>query len=186
MKNPSIKFHLKNAFGDLRFMVSLFLVSGVLTLLTINVRAGGPLLTGANGQPVLWSRTPVQGGALNSQTVDGQGRVLYRVDSGTLGSLSNEKAVALVDRIFGEYSAIPTSTIKFVNAGPIRNPNTGQPMDVTSSNIGLISGNTPTFQNPIVFDSNGAITGSGGVLGFFNFIDVDVSNNTLKEGIVVL
>jgi hypothetical protein len=186
MKNISLTFHLKKSFSDLRFPVSLFAITALTLLLAINTPAGGPLLTGANGQPVLWSRTPVQGGALNSQTVDGQGRVLYRVDSGTLGSLSNEKAVALVDRIFGEYSAIPTSTIKFVNAGAIRNPNSGQPMDVTATNIGLIYGNTPTFQNPIVFDSNGAISGSGGVLGFFDFIQVDESSHSLKEGIVVL
>jgi hypothetical protein len=186
MKKLSIKTHLKKSFSDLRFMVSLLSATALMTLLAISTQAGGPLLTGANGQPVLWSRSVVQGGALNSQTIDAQGRVLYRVDSGTLGSLSNEKAVALVDRIFGEYSAIPTSTLKFVNAGSIRNPNTGQPMDVTASNIGLIYGNTPTFQNPIVFDSNGAITGSGGVLGFFDFIQVDIESHSLREGIVVL
>ncbi len=186
MKKLSITFHLKQSFAARRFIASVVVASGLITLLAISTPAGGPLLTGPSGQPVLWSRAVVQGGALNSQTVDAQGRVLYRVDSGTLGSLSNEKAVALVDRIFGEYSAIPTSTLKFINAGSIRNPNTGQPMDVTSSNIGLIYGGTPTFQNPIVFDSNGAITGSGGVLGFFDFIQVDIANNALKEGIVVL
>ncbi|HQR40596.1 MAG TPA: hypothetical protein PLF26_19600, partial [Blastocatellia bacterium] len=83
-------------------------------------RAGGPLLV-QNGVPVRWAHGPVTGPApLNSQTVDSQGRVLYHVDSGPLGPLSNAQAVELVDRIFGLYNGISTASQKFVNAGPIR------------------------------------------------------------------
>jgi hypothetical protein len=158
-----------------------------LALVSTGAFAGGPLLLGPNGKPVLWPRTVIQGGALNSQTVDEQGRVLYHVDSGPLGPISNARAVALIDRIFNLYSNTPNSTLRFANAGPIQDPTTGLPMDVTSANIGRVrSSNNPTFQNPIVFDSDGSITGGGGVLGFFSFIQLDQQNNTIKEGIVVL
>ncbi|MEW6129495.1 MAG: pre-peptidase C-terminal domain-containing protein [Acidobacteriota bacterium] len=187
MKHSSFKFHLKRLFCNSRVLLSLSIIAMLAALMTANALAGGSLVVGANGQPLLWARATVQGGQLNTQTVDAEGRVLYRVDSGTLGSLSNEKAVALVDRIFNEYSAIPTSTLRFVNAGAIRNPNTGVVMDVNGSNIGLVYNSTGgSFQNPIVFDSDGGITGGGGVLGFFDFIRVDTESNTLREGIVVL
>lgn len=149
-------------------------------------RAGGPLLvTTATGQPVIWSKVPVRGGRLNSTTVDEQGRVIYHVDMGTLGPVSHDMAVKLVDRIFGEYNSIETSTIRFVNGGPILDPNTGQPVDVTSSNYGQFSTTASrTYQNPIVFDSDGGITGRGGVLGFV--FPLNTSGGTMREGVVVL
>jgi hypothetical protein len=170
-----------------RTIFSLALGISFLALVASGTFAGGPLYLGPNGQPVLWPRTAVQGGALSSQTVDDQGRVLYHVDIGPLGSLSNEKAVSLIDRIFNLYSAIPTSTLKFANAGPIKDPSTGLPVDVTSANYARIrSSANPTFQNPIIFDSDGSITGSGGVLGFFGPIQFDPRNNVIREGLVVL
>jgi len=114
--------------------------------------AGGPLLV-ANGKAVRWSRNEVRGGPLNSQTVDASGRILYRVDSGTLGPLNNPQAAAFVDRIFSLYTDIPTASIEFVNAGPILDPANGRPMDVNKSNAGkVISSANPSFQNPIIFD----------------------------------
>src|SRR5262245_4829604 len=89
--------------------------------------AGGPLAFGSNGQPIRWIRTEFKGGPLNSTSVDAQGRVIYHVDTGPLGSLSNAEATALVDRIFKLYNDIPTSSIKFVNGGSVLNPNTKQP-----------------------------------------------------------
>ena len=71
-------------------------------------------------------QVPRPGGPLNTQTVDNQGRVLYRVDSGPLGPLSNEEATALADRIFRQYTDIPTASIEYVNAGRILNPSTGE------------------------------------------------------------
>src|SRR5690242_9510674 len=79
--------------------------------------AGEPLFVATNGKPVRWPAREVKGGPLNLQTVDPQGRVIYRVDSGPLGPLSNSDAVKLVDRIFKLYTDIPTSTIEFVNGG---------------------------------------------------------------------
>ena len=147
--------------------------------------AGGPLAL-TNGNPVRWARGEVRGGPLNSQTVDASGRVLYRVDSGKLGPLSNQEATALVDRIFKEYTDIPTANIEFVNAGSIIDPATNSPADVNGTNAGKFIGGNPTFQNPIIFDSDGSITGGGGVLGFFGFLQTDPSGESLEEGFVVL
>jgi Bacterial pre-peptidase C-terminal domain. len=150
--------------------------------------AGGPLLV-VNGHAVRWPHGEVKGGPLNSQTVDAAGRVLYRVDSGPLGPLTNEQATAFVDRIFKLYTDIPTASIEFVNAGRIIDPTTGNPVNVSGKNAGkFISHNNPTFQNPIIFDSDGSITGSGGVLGMFGFLQLDDPTNPseLREGFVVL
>ena len=148
--------------------------------------AGGPLVM-VNGSPVRWARNEVRGGALNSQTVDASGRVLYRVDSGKLGTLSEEEATILVDRIFKSYTDIPTANIEFVNAGRILDPGTRNPVNVTGSNAGrFLSSSSPTFQNPIIFDNDGSITGGGGVLGFFGFLQADQFNATIREGFVVL
>jgi hypothetical protein len=166
----------------------LFLMAGVsVTLAGSWAYAGGPLFVN-NGQALRWSSHEVRGGPLNSQTVDASGRVLYRVDSGQLGPLTNAQATAIVDRIFKLYTDIPTASIEYVNAGPILNPNTGSPIDVTSKNIGRFLGNVPAFQNPIIFDSDGSITGSGGVLGFFGTIQFDNDTNPteVRESFVVL
>src|ERR1051325_10673478 len=96
------------------------LVVAFMALASTAAFAGGPLLLGPNGQPVLWPRRVIQGGALNSQTVDDQGRVIYHVDSGALGPIAHDRAVALIDRIFGLYSGVSTSTLRFVNGGPIK------------------------------------------------------------------
>src|SRR5262249_6793130 len=76
--------------------------------------AGAPLFV-IDGRPRTWHKTEVRGGPLNTQTVDANGVVQYRVDSGPLGPLSNDQAVALADRIFGLYNGISTSTIRFHN-----------------------------------------------------------------------
>jgi pre-peptidase len=164
----------------------LFLAAVIAVVIAPGVRAGGPLIV-IDGAPVKWPRTLTQGGPLGSQTVDAQGNILYRVDSGPLGPLSNQEATAIVDRIFGLYSSIPTSAIRFVNAGPILNPKNGQPFDVTGSNSGrVLSPTDPTFQNPIIFDSDGAILGGGGVLGRFGALQLDADNNLQIEGNVIL
>ncbi len=150
------------------------------------VKAGGPLLL-LDGQPTLWARSEVRGGALNSATVDAAGRVLYRVDKGTLGTLSEADATAIVDRIFNLYTDIPFASIEFVNAGRIIDPTTGMEVDVNGSNVGrFLSPSTPTFQNPIIFDSDGTITRDPLVLGFFTFLQIDDPSNTLREGAVVI
>lgn len=152
--------------------------------------AGGPLFVASNGKPVVWSKVETKGGALGSTTVNAQGQVLYRVDGGALGTIPSAEAIKLVDRIFKLYNDIPTATIEFVNAGPIKSPSTGAAIDVDRNNVGVVlSSRSPTFQNPIIFDSDGGITGRGGVLGFFTFLAFtrpDPSTIALGEATVVL
>lgn len=176
---------MNNPWLNLRLIVSVAILTAVVIVAAPLVLAGGPLAV-IDGRPVRWARNEVRGGPLNSATVDAQGRVLYRVDSGKLGTLNEAQATAFVDRIFGEYSSIPTSTQRFVNAGRIINPTTNQPVNVNGSNAGRFIGASPTFQNPIIFDSDGAITGRGGVLGFFGFLQLDETNAELRESFVVL
>ena len=171
---------------NLRWILSLLGIAAAVAVVCSSADAGGPLVV-VNGHAARWPRAEVRGGPLNTQTVDASGQVLYRVDSGPLGTLSNKQASALVDRIFGLYSNIPTADIHFANAGPILDPTTGNPVDVTDANAGrFLSTRNPTFQNPIIFDSDGAITGKGGVLGFFGFLQLDDTTNSIQEGFVVL
>jgi hypothetical protein len=155
--------------------------------------AGGPLMVASNGRPVVWPKQELKGGSIGSNTVNTQGQVLYRVDGGTLGPLTNAEAVKLVDRIFKLYNDIPTASIEFVNAGQIKSPSTNAPIDVDRTNVGLVtSSRSPTFQNPIIFDTDGAILGRGGVLGVFFFLALartdlgDPSSLSLAEGGVIL
>jgi hypothetical protein len=170
-----------------RALVALGAIAAALAVVVPFAHAGGPLLV-IDRQPVRWSRSQVVNPSnANLKTVDSAGRVLYRVDSGRLGPLSNAEAVKIVDRIFKLYTDIPTADIDFVKAGPILDPATNAPVDVNGSNFGRFANpNSPTYQNPIIFDSDGSITGEGGVLGFFGFLQFDESSNSLNEGLVVL
>ena len=56
-----------------KILLPAILVAAV-ALIAPAVKAGGPLLV-LDGQPTLWARNEVRGGALNSMTVDAQGRV---------------------------------------------------------------------------------------------------------------
>jgi hypothetical protein len=172
---------------NIRALVALAALALTLGVVAPLARAGGPLLV-VDRQPVRWARGEVANPANpNLKTVDSAGRILYRVDSGKLGPLTNAEAVKMVDGIFKLYTDIPTADIDFVKAGQILDPATNAPVDVNGSNFGrFASPNSPTYQNPIIFDSDGSITGQGGVLGFFGFLQFDESSNSLKEGLVVL
>jgi hypothetical protein len=174
-----------------RAIISLAVLATAVTFISLDARAGGPnIINSETGQPVRWARFLVQG-PQGTQTVDAQGRVLYRVDSGPLGPLSNEAATALADRIFREYTDIPTASIEYVNAGRILSPSTGQPIDVTGANIGqFLSEINPTFQNPIVFDSDGSVVralgGDSLTLGLAGVISFTPDDSAVREAIVVL
>lgn len=169
--------------------------AGLLTMAAIvvtgwRVEAGGPLFV-FGSKAIVWADHDVRGGPLDSATVAVSGHgtqtVFYRVDSGPLGPLSNADAVRLTDRIFSEYTQIPTASIKFANAGPIIDPDTRAPMDVDATNIGKVLDDlNPTFQNPIIFDADGSITGGGGVLGFFGVLAFEPDFSAVDESFIVL
>ncbi|HUK91942.1 MAG TPA: hypothetical protein VLZ81_16185, partial [Blastocatellia bacterium] len=175
----------------IRIRLSMIGAAIFVALSTAVVHAGGPLFVFSN-LPVRWpqlsSQLPVSGGKLNLQTVDAQGNVIYRVDAGGLGPLSNAQAVHIVDRIFGNYSSIPTSTLRLTDGGPILDPDTGKPVDVNQKNFGkFISPGSQTFNNPIIFDQNGKITDDDLVLGFFGTLSPDalLFDGIQNEGYVV-
>jgi hypothetical protein len=170
----------------------------VITSVTSWVYAGGPLFTlvGSNGQSfaVTWpqptnhgaSLLPLNGGPLNLADVLADGTVVYRVDQGTLGPLSQTQFVAIVDHIFGQYSAIPTSTLRLMDGGPIIDINTGQPVDINQKNVGLVLGATPSGNNAIIGDGNGKIIGDDLVLGEFGLLNLDQTTGCQTEGFVML
>ncbi|HYM01181.1 MAG TPA: hypothetical protein VEZ90_19635 [Blastocatellia bacterium] len=172
-----------------RLVICVLSLSTAVALVKTWAYAGGPLFL-VNNKPVTWpqdpSMLPVQGGPQNLPTVDAQGNVLYRVDAGPLGPLSNQQATAIVDHIFHQYSSIPTSTLRLKNAGSIVDPITGQSgVDVTASNFGEFVSNTPTFNNPIIFDSKGDIIGDDLILGEFGPIAITPAGFQ-DEGFVAL
>ena len=162
--------------------------------------AGGPKYVagvsyfnpGVKGQPVIWPA----------------GQVTYFVDRGTLGSLSNTQAVAMVDASAAIWSAVPTAAVNLTDGGSLAE-------DVNGSNViaGIGSGNpgaSPTFAQPsdvapsatttpvgVVFDTDGsvidALEGVGASQpdncsqnGVLVWIDTMNPNATLSHGIIVL
>ena len=181
---------MSRSFSTWRIGRSLAIAALIVATAAWSAEAGGPLFV-FGGKAILWANRVVTGGPLNSTTVtiDNRGRrnVIYHVDQGTLGPLTNQQAVHFTERIFGEFSNIPTASITFVDGGSIRDPDTGQPVDVDATNVGkFLDGDNPTFQNPIIFDTDGAITGNGGVLGFFGALSFEPDFSALTEGFVVL
>jgi hypothetical protein len=114
------------------------------------VGAAGPLLVNGAGDPLVWAASPIP----------------FNPDLGPLGLLANAEAVADVTADFGVWAAVPTAAVGFVDAGPL-------PVDVTAANYESYVGVCGDGLNPIVFDTDGAITedlfGAGAsneVLGF--------------------
>ena len=159
--------------------------------------AGGPKYVagisffnpGVKGQPVRWTN----------------GRVVYFVDRGTLGSLSNTQAVAMTDAAAAIWSAVPTAAVSLTDGGSL-----GE--DVNGGNVlaGSSAGNSITFAQPsdvtpsatttpvaVIFDTDGsvidALEGTGASQpdncsqnGVLVWIDAMNPDATLAHGVIVL
>ncbi len=131
----------------------------VLALLSFSAHAGGPWLLGSpsfgvDGQPFVWD---------NSHSIQ------YRVDTGTLGALSNASAVADLSNAFATWTHVPTVALTTANAGPILGATNGHVSSVADFNAVVGSCNNGE-QSPMIFDSNGSLfaqlVGDASVVGF--------------------
>jgi hypothetical protein len=139
--------------------------------------AAGPILvdTEATGLPVLWK--------------DGIVRVnLESGDGGSLGSLSNAEAVALVRELFEDWSGttidgVATAAVLLEEGTPLGSVDSSNLDDhftycppgksCPSENPPFVSGSARTGQSPILFDDDGSITdaiqGKGASLSILGF-----------------
>ncbi len=154
------------------------------------MRAGGPLFVGGpsfgtEGQVITW---------------DVSSPIPYRIDGGPLSRnpsgidvLSNATGVTRVQGMFLNWENVPTSNVRFLNAGAILNvaPN------FTDGDVS----NVPEFayvsddcdagnQNPIIFDADGsifnALIGDPGVIGFASVCKLDSSTGRIVSAMAVL
>jgi len=159
--------------------LSQLLVSGLLS-------AGGPLrVTGPAalqaGQSFVWSTLSP---------------ILYTVDSGPLSVnpsgqtvISNAQGLARVQNLFQNWQTVPTAAISFSYAGPITGVTGGDVKTIQDFNTLQGSCNAGT-QNPIVFDSNGALLQALGldplVIGFASTCKLDAQAGHIVSALVLL
>lgn len=102
---------------------------------------------------------PVQAGTALAITPSGNAvtwragtTITYHVDQGSLGTLSNAQAVALVDELFGLWRNVSSASLSLQNAGAL-------PVDVTSANYtSYRTNNNADAYHPVIFDTDGTIT----------------------------
>lgn len=148
-----------------------FLLIGLLSLLLATpTRAAGPLLVNGAGQPLAWTADPIP----------------FNPDRGSLGTLANADARALVQSLFDVWAAVPTASVAFGDAGLL-------PVDVTASNVFSYLGLCGDGLNPIIFDTDGSITddlfgigASDNILGFAGPDCVTFVPPSTDEGSAVL
>lgn len=196
----TLSSYFRSKLGFSKYLLSLLTVGFLVLVSSQPTFAGGPKYVagvsyfnpGVKGQPVIWPG----------------GQVTYFVDRGSLGSLSNAQAVAMVDASAAIWSAVPTAAVKLTDGGSLAE-------DVNGSNVIAGSGASnpganPTFAQPsdvapsatttpvgVVFDADGSVIdtleGTGASQpdncsqnGVLVWIDAMNPNATLSHGIIVL
>ena len=133
--------------------------------------AGGPIAQCAPGQAFVWGG----GGAA----------IPYNPDQGSLVTAGdNATAVQLVADAFQVWADVPTSTVNYVNAGPL-------PEDVTGANvIDYWLEPAPDGLSPIIFDFDGSAGATlgfpAGVLGVAGIAWVNTLTCEVSEGAALL
>ncbi|MEW6239059.1 MAG: dockerin type I domain-containing protein [Candidatus Omnitrophota bacterium] len=130
--------------------------------------AGGPLSV-YNGSPVTWKP--------NGKTL------LYQVDQGAMGPLSNYQAINLIQTAFQKWSRVDTSTLAFDKAKDVLSE------DVTSKNYNRIVNSLPSDANPIIFDDDGSIIdllmGSGSKTNILGLTSTSINNSDIVKAQIV-
>ena len=117
--------------------ILLFCFCATLMHCATTARAGGPLLTYGNCNPVVFPK--------------GDMPIPYTVDQGPLGKFSNSEAIAIVDECFAVWQAVPTVAVSFLNAGFL-------PEDITQNNVeGYLKNISGKGISPVIFDTDGGI-----------------------------
>lgn len=159
--------------------------------------AGGPKYVagvtyfdpGVLGQPVVWA-----GGTVN-----------YFIDQGSLGSLSNTQAKAMVDGAAAVWNAVPTAAVKLTDAGSLAEDVNGGNVEAGAAAPLELTFAAPTDVSPtatptpvgVVFDTNGAVIdaleGAGSSTpsncaqnGVLVWLDGFNTNATFSHGVMVL
>jgi hypothetical protein len=146
-------------------------------LLVVPARGGGPLYvnTASTPAPIVWSTA---------------GEVLYHCETGGLGTLSNAQAMALVAQCAQVWEDVPTGAIGF-------EPGTQIPHNVSTAagaahytNWLGVGGDGI---NPVIFDTDGAITGdllgsenANYVLGFAGVESYSPASSRILEAEILL
>lgn len=162
--------------------------------------AGGPLTVGGpaagiQGIPLVWDNTNA---------------ITYRVDAGPLSKASNgtvvidnPTGVSRVNRLFGNWSAVPTANLTFNNAGgllaiPSAAFPAGGDVQTAQQFLDVVgSGSSPDpnscyggGQSPVIFDADGTIFDAlglpPGVIGFAFSCSFDSSTGKLTSAGAVL
>jgi hypothetical protein len=135
-------------------------------------RAGGPIALPASGRPAVWP--------------NGGRNIVYRTDLGGLGTMTNAEAVALTEAALIEWEAVPTSTVSFVDGGPL-------PEDVDVTNFAPYLFGPVDAGHPVIYDEDGAILGL--LFGdeefpfyseSFTTITLDQATGEIVDGTIVL
>ena len=168
----------------------------IVCLLSVTVRAGGPLVAGGpavgtrnrfgvDGKPFTWDPAKMP--------------IAYRVDPGPMaispsGSIVIDHNAGLqrVQSMLGVWQAVSTANISFTNAGALLPAGSYSGGDLkTAQQFNDIIGSCRSgAQSPVIFDADGKLMASlgfpAGVIGFNSGCALDATNGTIVTSAVTL
>lgn len=139
------------------------------SLLPAPALAGGPLAIKDSGRPFLWA--------------NGGRNIGFRTDLGGLGPMNNAEVVVQTVAAFNRWEAVSTSTVSFVNEGPL-------PVDVDETNFAQFEFGPRDTIHPIIYDEDGAIFdlifGQGSGIAGFASVGLFFPTGEIVDGVIFL